>query len=380
MTSPYNKGYVTFVKNEEQLLQRIADERAQEEENSDYLTWRDKNAYAPFGAVDLDGCTGAAVKDKLECQQRCTDDPKCDCVTFGFGQCWKRCDCDQNAMTSDFNVGYDTYKKKQGAAEECPPACVKDDTFKEAALEKLKRREDSTMYTTLVWSDDFDGWGIDSAKWDVREDDSDDDINNNELQMYRKDNAYVENGLLRLQAKCEKSGNQNFTSAKLHSRMMFKAGHRVQARLRMSTGNGTWPAFWMMGSGKDPWPMIGEIDILEYVGCTKKVMGNLHTEHRHGDNGYSVYAKEPFEDIGSWHTFQVDWLSDGMIFYIDDERVKTVPAQNCYDDWPYNTNEFFIILNVALGGSLGGQCLLGGQQPSCDHWMEVDWVKVYEIQ
>jgi len=179
----------------------------------------------------------------------------------------------------------------------------------------------------LVWSDEFDGPKLNTSNWDEREDGI---VNNGELQMYRRKNgnAYVEDGHLRIAAKCESYMGQEYTSSKLHSRVMFHTGHRVEARLRVSTGMGTWPAFWLMGSGTS-WPRVGEIDIFEYTGCKQdRAMGNLHTESRHGENCIRAYTQHG-TDVQTWHRYRVDWVKIGMTFYIDDEVVVGILFANC---------------------------------------------------
>jgi len=82
--------------------------------DGDYLVFSDKNAYEPYGAIDIDtdatAATGLSVK---ECQSRCTDDAECMCVTQrqSDGMCWKRKACVPSQWTSDFNAGYDVYLK-----------------------------------------------------------------------------------------------------------------------------------------------------------------------------------------------------------------------------------------------------------------------------
>merc|ERR1712079_242153 len=109
------------------------------------------------------------------------------------------------------------------------------------------------------------------------------------------------------------------------------------------------------------------------------VMGNLHYQKRHGENPLNAYTKHGV-DVREWHTYRVDWMSNGMAFYIDDTVVGSVPARSSYADWPYNTNEYYIILNLAMGGSLGGICLDDTTKPQCSEFLDVDWVRVSAIE
>jgi len=378
MNSQWNEGYDTYMRDGRENKALTGDSKKVDEL---FDTYKDKNAYYPYGATDIDDAEGVGVSSELECKERCAADDRCDCVTYGFYRCWTRCKCDVANMTSPYNGGYNVFKKKDGAKAACPKMCFPNKTLiarNQKALEMLKTTPTMSINAELMWGDEFEGSSLKTDKWSVRQDGT---TVNHELQAYKKgDNVQVMDGHLRLQAKCEEFQGQKYTSGKLHSRMLFRAGHRVEAKLRMSRGQGTWPAFWLMGTGKDPWPKVGEIDILEYTGCENdRIMGNLHYEHRHGDWPMKAYRTRNF-DVSTWHTYRVDWRDIGLLFFVDDEVVGLIPAQDCINDWPYNQNEFFIILNLALGGSLGGTCLTDGKQPGCDEYMDVDYVRVYKIE
>jgi beta-glucanase (GH16 family) len=267
-------------------------------------------------------------------------------------------------MTSPWSQGYTVFMKKGGETEKCsPPKSTTYSPSKEYATE-------------LVWADEFKGDSLDESKWDVIENGM---RFNDELQMYKKEgNVAVSDGVLHIKAKCEKSGDFNFTSAKLHSRQMFGAGNRVEARIKMSKGKGTWPAFWLMGNGTDEWPRIGEIDVLEYTSCAGEIMGNMHYQNRNGEGALNTY-KLPGNNVQSWHEYRIDWTEDGISFYLDGKSVGSAGAHDTYAAWPYNTNNYFIILNLAMGGTLGGFCLKEGQQPECNQVLDVDWVRVSKL-
>lgn len=59
-----------------------------------------------------------------QCQQRCSDDSSCDCVTFRprDGKCWKRKACDPSGWSSSHNGGYDVYIKAPTAPTTAPRA------------------------------------------------------------------------------------------------------------------------------------------------------------------------------------------------------------------------------------------------------------------
>jgi beta-glucanase (GH16 family) len=336
-----------------------------------YTMYQDLNAFEPFGCTDITTNDDTTWGSEEECLALCSADDGCECATYEreTGGCWKRCNCVLEQMNSGYNAGFNVYMKDAGSSGAC-----------RASTQSTTEHVDGSEYVPvkeyideLEWFDNFDGSVLDESKWDIREGDV---RVNDELQAYRRggDNLVMTGQSMKIRALCEEYKGQSFTSVKLHSKVMWKAGHRVEAKIRMSTGPGTWPAFWLMGSGADEWPAVGELDILEYTGCANEVMGNLHFRNRHGDNPVNTYKTTV--DASVWHTYRVDWVADGMTFYIDDAVVGHVASKGSYSAWPYNTNEFFIIINLAIGGTLGGPCLNGGVQPSCDEWMEVDWVRV----
>lgn len=90
---------------------------------SNYIAYWDKNAYHPYGAIDMDNDSSAPVNlSRQECEDRCSDDRKCQCVTHfrQSGQCWKRMACEPVKWTSGHNIGYNVYVKKPSALVPSP--------------------------------------------------------------------------------------------------------------------------------------------------------------------------------------------------------------------------------------------------------------------
>merc|ERR1712232_1079127 len=181
----------------------------------------------------------------------------------------------------------------------------------------------------------------------------------------------------------------HYTSARLVTKELadWGPGHRVEVRAKLPTGKGAWPAIWMMPTdgAYGGWPKSGEIDIMEAVGCTEgKVYGTVHTDaYNHMKNtqkGGDIHV-----DYGDWHTYAISWEDSKIHWYVDGEKYHTfAPDSGSSDKWPFD-QKFYLILNVAVGGSWGGFCLNGG--PSCskaDHFgsdqvMEVDYVRIYNL-
>ncbi|MDP5044209.1 MAG: glycoside hydrolase family 16 protein, partial [Leeuwenhoekiella sp.] len=164
-----------------------------------------------------------------------------------------------------------------------------------------------------------------------------------------------------------------FTSARLKSEGLqeFTFG-RVEVRAKLPEGVGTWPAIWMLGADyqTNPWPGTGEIDIMEHVGRNQnEVLSTLHFPGNSGANGIS--QSTTVNDVaGTFHVYATEWTETQIRFYVDDELYHLFQndSQKPFD------KDFFMILNVAMGGNLGGDVDPAFTQSS----MQVDYVRVYQ--
>jgi beta-glucanase (GH16 family) len=235
----------------------------------------------------------------------------------------------------------------------------------------------------LVWSDEFDGDAIDRSNWTY-------DIGgwgwgNGEAQYYtdRPENSRLQNGLLVIELREERFEDSYYTSARLKTQGLqeFQYG-RIEARIKVPKGSGTWPAFWMLGSSfeqdaADPenrWPNVGEIDVMEYVGREPDlVIGTLHGPGYSGAGGKSQWNRQEFEIGDDFHTFAVDWDADGIRWFFDGEMYFEVGPDDLNGlEWVFD-QPFFLILNLALGGTLGGNIDLDLEYPIQYY---VDYVRV----
>lgn len=240
----------------------------------------------------------------------------------------------------------------------------------------------------LVWSDEFnEGTLPDPKKWSYRTGDGCPVLcgyGNNEWQWYtdaRAKNARIEDGKLIIEAHKEDMGTKHYTSARLNSR--YKGDWlygRFEIRAKMPSGRGTWPAIWMMPTdmkyGK--WPNSGEIDIMEHVGHkSDEVSGTVHTENFNHIMGTHKGVHHPF--LGSeekFHTYGINWTEEKIQFFVDDDMYFTFEnSGKGAADYPFD-KKFYMILNLAIGGNLGGQ---QGVDPNAfPTRMEVDFVRVYQ--
>jgi beta-glucanase (GH16 family) len=224
----------------------------------------------------------------------------------------------------------------------------------------------------LVWADEFNNQGLpDPAKWDYEVG----FVRNNEVQYYTKqrlENAHVENGNLTIEARKDNYQGHAVTSASLitKGKASWTRG-RLEMRAQLPTGKGSWPAFWTLGTNIDQvsWPACGEIDIMEYVGfLPDKIHGAVHSPGV--DKGGSITASKPWS---AFHVYAIEWFPDRIDFYFDTTKYFTYPKPG--GGWPFDKSQY-IILNIAVGGSWGGQ--QGVDDSFFPLKMVVDYVRVYK--
>ena len=236
----------------------------------------------------------------------------------------------------------------------------------------------------LVWADEFDTDGLpDAASWNYTTGGS--GFGNNELQFYtqsRSANARIENGSLIIEALKEDFSGKNYTSARLNT----KAKHdilygRVEVRAKLPSGRGTWPAIWLLYSdqeyGNGGWPDNGEIDIMEHVGFDQGVIhATVHTNAFNHIAGTQQGSTTTVADASNaFHVYALEWTAEEIRAYVDGLQYFTFSnSGNGWEEWPFD-HKLHLILNIAVGGSWGGQ--QGVDDTIFPQRMEVDYVRVY---
>jgi len=247
-----------------------------------------------------------------------------------------------------------------------------------------------------VWSDEFDGAAgqrVDATKWSY-------DIGdgcpaglcgwgNHEKEYYTDstDNIALNGaGQLQIVARVAPPGLTcyygpcKYTSARITTRgKMLASPGRVVARIKLSPGQGLWPAFWLLGHDNPvtPWPECGEIDIMENKGSQLSTTSSA----LHGP-GYS--GKTPFahsHDLWSgkladdFHTFAVEWDSVQVRWFVDDTAHYVVTRDEVEHYGRSVLNQpFFVILDFAVGGHFDGDPQSDAIFPAT---MLVDYVRVF---
>jgi len=243
----------------------------------------------------------------------------------------------------------------------------------------------------LVWYDEFDGPNIDLTKWEH-------EVNgwgggNNELQYYtdRPENSFIENGCLVIQALEETytgpDGTREYTSARLRTlnKGDFLLG-KIEARLKLPSGQGMWPAFWMLPTDwvYGGWAASGEIDVMEAVNIPKQIVGSIHyggvAPDNTSSNGYYSEGHGPKATDFSkdFHIYTLEWEANEMRWYVDGNLYSTKT------DWwstggPYPApfdQRFHLLLNLAVGGNWPGD---PDESTVFPQRYYIDWVRVYQI-
>ena len=228
----------------------------------------------------------------------------------------------------------------------------------------------------LWWGDEFNGSGSpSSSNWNI--DHANGGFGNNELQFYtnRTSNVTQGSGCLQLIARRENYGGNAYTSGKITSagKRQFGSGW-MEGRMSIPTGQGLWPAFWMLGVniGSVGWPACGEIDIMEHVNNEQGVHGTIHWN---GPNGYSYYGGYGATNVNGWHNYQVNWNQYSIKWYIDGVQYHTANITNNVNSTEEFHRDFFFILNFAVGGNWPGNPNASTPFPST---LWVDYVRVYQ--
>lgn len=243
----------------------------------------------------------------------------------------------------------------------------------------------------LIWSDEFDGSALDQSTWEFQIGNGQSvglpGWGNNELQYYRPENTTVSNGVMTITAKQETFGGFNYTSSRLRTQGNFEFAYgRIEASIRLPSTPGIWPAFWLLptNSPYGTWAASGEIDVMESVNFADRIYGTIHHGAPWPGNVQAGGQYAPGTDFSeNFHTYSLEWDPDQMRWYVDGVLYRVLNRNAWFSSAAPNDprapfdREFHIILNVAVGGNFPGNPNGASRFPQS---MEVDWVRVYQLQ
>ncbi|MDE6586000.1 MAG: family 16 glycosylhydrolase [Clostridia bacterium] len=259
----------------------------------------------------------------------------------------------------------------------------------------------------LVWNDEFNGNSLDTQKWNYQTGTRDIyhgydtqvwNWGNGELQYYTQDSVRVSDGSLIITASKQSVEDREYKSGRILTRDLASWTYGYfEAKIKTPTGDGMWPAFWMLPQPSTyanvenkygGWPYNGEIDIMEARGRLQNVVDTtLHfgpVSDGTWQSDYKTSSKTLSSNTDRWHTYAVDWTPTYIAWIIDGTETFRVSSNHWYsrsaaadgnESAPFD-QPFYIILNLAVGGQYDG-----GVAPSASFGsasMYVDYVRVYE--
>lgn len=248
----------------------------------------------------------------------------------------------------------------------------------------------------IVFFDDFNGNTLSSYwNWQIG-DGSDYGIlgwGNSEKQYYKSENTAVSNGSLKITAKAETtkigSSQLEYTSSRISTKGKIGVKYgRIEARIKMPSGEGIWPAFWMLPEDNEygGWPYSGEIDIMEARGrLTNQTTSALHYADERGNHRYdsTTFNIKDNGKITDFHIYALEWTEGRIKWFFDDTKILDISSfiskvgtnVNAYPA-PFD-KEFYLLLNMAVGGHFDGHRL--PPPNSLPAVMEVDFVRVTKL-
>lgn len=195
---------------------------------------------------------------------------------------------------------------------------------------------------------------------------------------------------------CEYVSGRMNTKGKLG----FKYG-QILARVKVPDGGGTWPALWLLGAddSTNNWPGCGEIDMLESATTANfygAIVGTLHSWPDDGIGTTARYYPEAPDLYAGYHTIGLRWVPNKIEFMVDGKVYQSITkkemtsegnavyvdslGQTYNREWPFN-KEFYMILNLAMGGFFGGDSSDDYKAPADSKGgaLLVDWIRVYSV-
>ncbi len=231
----------------------------------------------------------------------------------------------------------------------------------------------------IVWHDEFDGPELDRANWNF--DLGGSGWGNSEWEAYtdKPENIRIDNGMLVIEAREDPTlpGGRPYSSARIKTQGLHSWTYgRIEARMKLPYGQGIWPAFWMLGDNNIGWPASGEIDILEHIGRDPNtIYATVHAPGYSGGKGVGGKLVVPADTVkNDFHVYAIEWQENEIRWLFDEQEYFKVTPETVPAAWVFD-HDFFIILNVAVGGGWPGY---PDKTTVFPQFLNVDYVRVFQ--
>jgi len=205
---------------------------------------------------------------------------------------------------------------------------------------------------------------------------------NNELQCYTDslENCFVKKGILTIKATIG-NDEHHYHSARIVTREKHAWTYgRFIVRAKLPKGVGAWPAIWFMPEDSSkgvPWPLCGEIDLMEQVGRDQETVHfSLHTKtYNHRKNNHRTFFETIQGVTEHFHDYEMIWTPQKISFFIDGiQKAEFFKMENdTVNEWPFD-KPYYLIANIAVGGTWGGPVV----DTDLPYRMEIQSIKVYQ--
>ena len=256
-----------------------------------------------------------------------------------------------------------------------PDTTVTDQTTTDVAgtttkkeYEIVNRKDWTAEGYTLKWEDNFDGTSLNRDDWNVELHEP--GWVNEEWQEYvdSEENIQVKDGKLHIYPikKQEADGSYSYTSGRITTQNKHDFTYGVfEVVAKVPMGKGYLPAFWLMATDENiygQWPRCGEIDIMEVMGDKPNTLhGTAHYGNPHGQS-QGTYKLSTIENFSTnfhvcaveWEPGSIKWYVDGLLYHEENDWYSTTTGQGTLTYPAPFDQPFYMILNLAVGGSWVG--------------------------
>lgn len=238
----------------------------------------------------------------------------------------------------------------------------------------------------LVFHDEFDGTGVDDAKWVTCywwDYEGCTNLGNNELEWYQPYEVIVDDGILRLRAhrrnvETPNLGEYEYTSGMVTTgrntsdtdvdpKFIFRYGY-VEVRAKVPSGQGLWPAIWLLPDDQTSKP---EIDIMEILGHEPNIV-NLTMHYQDSDDEDQRFKTEwTGPDFSQdWHVYSINWEPNQVTWYVDGvERFQVTDTQDIL------VKDMYLLINLAVGGDWAGP---PDENTVLPNYFKIDYVRIWQ--